>query len=119
MRIFSLIVLILIAYSAQAQVPFLKTKMEIKVLNTTGNPEAGVEVMIFENEDDYLAGENPVQGKKFTDSKGIVKYKDLMEKEYYIQAQKGDADNYGESTKTIPLKAGVKNKVNVIITKGD
>ena len=97
----------------------LKTKLEITVLNTTGNSEAGAEVKIYSNEDDYLAGNNAVQGIKYTDSKGVVLYKDLEAKPYYINVEKGSADNFGESEKTIPLKEGVKNKVNIIITEGN
>ena len=117
MKYFALLAFVLLFLSGNAQL--LKTKLEITVLNTAGNREAGAEVKIFDNEEDYLAGENEVQGKQFTNSKGIVLYKDLEEKEYYIQVQKGSADNYDESTKTIPLKPGVKNRVNVVITKGD
>jgi hypothetical protein len=120
MKILSFIALMVISSSLYSQgVPFLKTKLEITVLNTTGNPEAGAEVKIYGNEDDYLADQNVIQGKKFTDSKGKILYKDLGEQAYYIHVEKGAADNFGESEKTIPLKSGAKNKVNIIITKGD
>jgi hypothetical protein len=103
--------------SANAQL--FGTKLEITVLNTLGNAEAGVEVKLYENEDDYLADKNVVQGVQYTDSKGQVLYKDLQAKPYYINAQKGKADNFGESESTIPLAEGKKNKVRVIITEGD
>ncbi|MEQ8358560.1 MAG: carboxypeptidase-like regulatory domain-containing protein [Cytophagales bacterium] len=117
MRLLLIIALSFIWINSNAQL--LKTKLEITVLNTTGNPEAGAEVMLYASEDDYLAGKNAIEGKKFTDSNGEVMYKDLAAKSYYIQAQKGKADNYGESEKTIPLEAGRKNKVTVIITEGN
>lgn len=117
MRVLLIIVLSFIWVNSNAQL--LKTKLEITVLNTTGNPEAGAEVKLYANEDDYLAGENVIEGKKFTDSKGEVIYKDLTDKSYYMHVKKGDADNYGESEKTAPLESGRKNKVTVIITEGD
>lgn len=116
---FILILVPFLLISSLSQAQLIKTKLEITVLNTAGNPEPGVEVKIYENEDDYLGDKNVVQGKKYTDSKGKVMYKDLKEQSYYINASKGKADNYGESTKTIPLKGMVKNKVNVIITEGN
>ncbi len=117
MRVLFIIAFSLIWVNSNAQL--LKTKLEITILNTTGNPEPGAEVKLYANEDDYLAGENAIGGKQFTDSKGEVIYKDLEAKSYYIFAQKGKADNYGESEKTIPLEAGRKNKITVIITEGD
>ena len=107
----------LVWFSSNAQL--LKTKLEITVRNTSGNLEAGVAVKIFGNEDDYLEGKNEVGGVQYTDSKGKVIFKELEEKSYYINAEKGKADNYGESEKTIPLKAGAKNRVTIIITEGN
>ena len=120
MKILSFITFMVISSSVFSQgIPFISTKLEITVLNTTGNPVAGAEVKIYENEDDYLADQNVIQGKQFTDSKGKLMYKDLKEQAYYIHVQKGKADNFGESEKTIPLKTSTKNKVNIIITEGN
>ncbi len=117
MRVLIILALSLMYFNCNAQL--LKTKLEIKVLNTLGNPEAGAEVLLYANEDDYLAGENAIGGKQYSDSKGELMYKDLEPKAYHISVSKGKADNYGESDKTIPLKEGSKNKVTIIITEGN
>jgi hypothetical protein len=109
--------MLLCSHLANAQL--FGTKLEITVLNTTGNYVAGAEVKLFENEDDYLADKSIIQGKRFTDSKGEILYKDLQEKSYFVSVSKGKADNFGEGVETIPLKSGAKNKVNIVITDGN
>jgi hypothetical protein len=92
----------------------VKTQMQITVRNELGNTEEGVSVTLFANEADYDKEQNPVQSGT-TDTKGIVKFKDLNAQEYFVLAKKGDANNFGGGEKTGALVANRINKVNIII----
>jgi uncharacterized protein (DUF2141 family) len=92
----------------------LPTKLRITVIDGLGNPTEGAEVSIFENEEDYRAGENKV-AKAFSDKKGRVTFKDLKPVSYYIYATKDDMTNDGEGVVTAPLDEGKLNKVNTVI----
>jgi len=92
----------------------LPTKLRITVIDGLGNPTEGAEVLIFENEKDYRAGENEV-AKALSDNKGRVTFKDLKPVSYYIFASKDDMNNDGEGVVTAPLDEGKLNKVNTVI----
>ena len=51
----------------------------------------------------------------YTDNKGRVTFKDLEEKVYFINAVKGDMNNYGMGVQTGKLEKGKVNKVTIVI----
>ena len=68
------------------------------------------------NKADYEASKNHI-GNKNSDSKGLVVFSDLEEKVYYLNVEKGEANNFDAATQTDTLKASKTNKVKVIITE--
>lgn len=93
----------------------LPTKLRITVIDGLGNPTEGATVRIYDNEEDYRSGENPV-AEGNTDSKGRVTFKEEIKPvSYFIQATKDDMNNDGEGVKTAPLDEGKLNKVNTVI----
>ena len=93
----------------------LPTSLRITVLNELGNVETGVTVTLYASSEDYKKGENPVMEGKITDKKGRVTFKGLSPKIYYVNAEKGDKNNYGAGVQTDTLQEGRVNKVNIII----
>ena len=93
----------------------LKTSLEIRILNRLGNTVPGVEVRIYNNQDDYTAGKNQIGASQYTDEKGKVLFKDLKAIPYYVSAKKGDLSNFGDAEVTDTLTAGRRNKVTIII----
>ncbi len=92
----------------------LPTKLRVSVIDGLGNFVDGATVAIYDEEENYLASENPVALLK-TDKKGRVTFKGLKIISYYIQAYKGDKKNDGEGVVTAPLIEGRINKVNTVI----
>jgi hypothetical protein len=92
----------------------LDTKLEVTVRSITGNVEQGVEVLLFEKEDDYLS-RAPVLAQGVTNEKGIVVFDKLKPQIYFLEAKKGKADNSEGGTKTESLRKGWKNKTTVVI----
>ncbi|MFK7952069.1 MAG: carboxypeptidase regulatory-like domain-containing protein [Ekhidna sp.] len=92
----------------------LPTKLKVTVIDGLGNFVEGAQVLIYENEVDYLASENPVEIAK-TDKKGHVTFKEVMNIAYFIEAKQGDKNNDGEGVVTGKLSEGKVNKVNTVI----
>jgi len=92
----------------------IKTQLTITIRNELGNVEPGVKVQLFGLEDDYKTEKN-VAAEGITDKKGIVKFKDLYAKSYYVIARKDDKDNSGGGEQTGKLEANKINKVTIII----
>lgn len=92
----------------------IKTQLSITVRNELGNIEPGVKVQLYGLEDDYKTETN-VAAEGITDKKGIVKFKDLYAKSYYVIARKDDKDNSGGGEQTGKLEANKINKVTIII----
>jgi len=92
----------------------IKTQVAITVRNEVGNTEAGVKVMLFETEDDYVKETNIVAEGE-TDDKGVVKFKELKAASYFVIARKGDKDNSGGGEKIGTLQANRINKVTLVI----
>lgn len=107
------IVLTSSAFTSEYQV--LSTGMRITVLSRLGNPVENAKVTVYNNQEDYENEENAVGGPSFTDSKGRVTFKNLEEKQYYVQVIKGDESNYGDAEQTGKLVKGKLNKFNIVI----
>lgn len=99
-------------YSTQV----FETKLEVTVRAITGNVEQGVEVMLFESEDDYLK-RDPVLAKGITNDKGVIVFEKLKPQVYFVEARKGNADNSEGGTKTDALRKGWKNKTTIVIVE--
>ena len=82
----------------------LSTGMRITVISRLGNPVENAKVTVFANQEDYENEENALAGPAFTDAKGRVTFKNLEEKQYYVQVIKGDASNYGDAEQTWKIK---------------
>ena len=85
-------------FSLTSRHQVISTGMRITVLSRLGNPV-----------------ENAIAGPAFTDAKGRVTFKNLGEKQYFVQAIKGDANNYGDAEQTGKLLKGKLNKFNIVI----
>ena len=98
-----------------AEYQVLSTGMRITVLSRLGNVVENAKVTVYNNQEDYENEENSVAGPAFTDGKGRVTFKNLEEKQYYVQVIKGDESNYGDAEQTGKLKKGKLNKFNIVI----
>ena len=92
----------------------LATSLKINIRNELGNMESGVLVTLYANEQDFKKEENPVQSG-VTNDKGMVTFKKLDAKAYYVTAVKGDKNNFGLGVQTNKLEVNKINKVTIII----
>ncbi len=100
--------------TALAAHEILATSLKINIRNELGNMESGVMVTLYANEQDFKKEENPVQSG-VTNEKGMVTFKKLDAKAYYVTAVKGDKNNFGLGVQTNKLEANKINKVTIII----
>lgn len=103
----------IMAFTTSEQI--FPTRLRITVLNRLGNEQDSVAVTLYANKEDYEASENSVAGPLYTDNKGRVTFDDLEPKMYYVEAIKGDENNYGDAERTNELVKGRLNKVNIVI----
>ncbi|MFK7899639.1 MAG: carboxypeptidase-like regulatory domain-containing protein [Cyclobacteriaceae bacterium] len=101
---------------SSATFALLKTKLQVTVIDKTGNTVEGASVTLYPTKADYFKKTNPVQDAKQTDKKGKVKFSDLEPTTYFMYAEKGDMDNVGSGIKADTLKAGKINKYNTVIS---
>jgi len=92
----------------------LNTSLTITVRDELGNTVSGVEVRLFETEEDYIKEKN-VAFSGVSDSKGVVKLKKLKSISYWVIARKDDKDNSGGGERIGALEEGKFNKATVII----
>lgn len=111
----ALVILFTCTFSIEAESQFMSTSMRITVLSRLGNAIENAKVTVYQNQKDYENEENSVAGPAFTDEKGRVTFKNLEEKQYYVQVIKGDDNNYGDAEQTSKLKKGKINKFNIVI----
>lgn len=107
--------IIALGVSAMSYQIILKTSLEIKILNRLGSTVSGVEVKIYDNKEDYVAGKNQIGITETTDKNGKVLFKDLKAISYFVSAKKGELNNFGDAEVTDTLTAGRRNKVTIII----
>jgi hypothetical protein len=93
----------------------MKTSLRITVLDELGNTVEGATILLYANEKDYHASQNPVKPAVQTNNKGIATVKGLEAKTYYLDVQKGDKNNVDAGVQTNTLEANRINKINVII----
>ena len=100
--------------SVDTHAQILNTSLTLTVRDELGNTVEGATVQLYEQEADYLAEKNAI-ADGVTDKKGVVKFKKLEGKSYYVLAQKGDINNAGGGEKIGQLEEGKFNKATVII----
>ena len=111
----ALVFLLVCVLSIEAESQLMSTSMRITVLSRLGNTIENAKVTVYQNQKDYENEENAVAGPAFSDGKGRVTFKNLEEKQYYVQVIKGDDNNYGDAEQTSKLKKGKINKFNIVI----
>ncbi|MCC5930850.1 MAG: hypothetical protein JJU28_16520 [Cyclobacteriaceae bacterium] len=92
----------------------LPTNLRLTVLNNIGNPVQGAMVKLYANEDDYDEDTNAVAAA-VSDKKGIVNFKGLETKKYFVRATKGKLSNADTAFETDQLVSGRINRINLII----
>lgn len=92
-----------------------KTSLQITVRNELGNLQEDVEVQLYKTQEDYDSNTNPLGEAQMTDKRGRVTFKDLEPTVYFVNAEKGDINNFGAGEKTDTLEANKINKVTIII----
>ena len=93
----------------------IKTHLKITVIDGTGNLVEGAEVQLFTSDADFKKEQNPATDKLKTDEKGVVVFKELKARVYYVLATKGDLNNWGGGIQTDKLKEKKVNKINIVI----
>ncbi len=115
--IFSTLILVMVAaahITSQAQI--FKTQLRITVIDDLGNIQEGATVKLFTSEKDFKAEKNPILPEtKLTNKKGIIIFKEIEAREYWVLAEKGDKNNWGGGIKTDPLMEKKVNKINIVI----
>lgn len=106
-------VLSILIISAFSSLP--ATSLKINVIDNLGNIVEGATVNIYGSEDDYRNETNPVMEAATTNAKGVVKFKKIEAKKYYIYVVKGDMNNIGNGVETDQLEEGKVNKVTIVI----
>ena len=93
----------------------LKTSLEITIMNRLGNIVENCEVQLYGNREDYEKEENSLAESQMTNKKGKVLFKELEPVPYFIRAEKGKVNNFGEGEMVDTLVVGRRNKVNIVI----
>lgn len=92
----------------------IKTSLKLTVRNELGNVADSALVKLFETKEDYLKEINVI-AEGTTNSKGVVKFKNLKPIEYFILVRKKNKDNIGGGEKIGKLTKGRFNKSTVVI----
>jgi hypothetical protein len=109
--------LVLSSFAPASQPQIFPTNLEITVRDDLGNVVEGATVRLFKTQEDYDKGQNPVTEAKKTDAKGKAVFRELEAIVYFVQAEKGEMDNFTAGIKTNPLVAKKTNKSTIIISE--
>lgn len=107
-------ILILSMSSLSSQL--FKTNLKVTVRNDAGNLESGVKVTLYKTKEDFDKSANAFNTQT-TDDKGNARFDELEPTVYYINAEKGDKNNYGAGEKIDSLIENKLNKVTIIISE--
>lgn len=105
---------LLLGTNLRSNAQLLPTNLKVTVLDELGNPVEKATVILYNSKDNYLNSSSAVASAS-TNAKGMVKFKKLEARAYYIEATKGDMKNDGLGAETEALTAKKTNKVNVVI----
>jgi hypothetical protein len=115
MKKYFLLFLLNTLFIINAPAQLFKTSLEITIRDRLGNTVEGAEVQLFKTYKDYENETNPVTEVLITDNKGRVHFKNLEARPYYVNARKGDDNNYGDGEMVDTLVENRRNRVTVII----
>jgi hypothetical protein len=113
-HLFFALFILLLTGSGFAVEEVIPTSLKITIRNDLGNLETDVTVTLYASQEDFQKEQNALQ-QETTNAKGMVTFKDLQAKVYYVAAVKGDMNNYGAGVQTNQLEAKKVNKVTIII----
>ena len=90
--------------------------LELRVVNTAGDPVSGVMLGLFDSMEEWSMRENPVQVWKRTDDTGRVLFVDLKEQIYFFFADGENKSNIAHEIRIIEaLKLNEIRKITVTI----
>ena len=115
-KLFFILVVAVIGFSFTSESEKDRGLLVVTVLDDAGNIIEGVEVTVFETEEDHTNKTNGI-GPVKSNENGKAKFKELKLIGYYIWAEKGNMNNLFGAEKTIELVPNKYNRVNVIITE--
>ena len=90
------------------------TRVKITVVNEQEAIIVGGSVEVFKTKDSYKKEVAPVASGK-TDEKGVIEFKKLEERVYYILVKKGELNNHNGNVKTDTLSVAGKNRFKITI----
>ena len=102
----------MVVVESNAQI--LPTKLQMTIVDGSGNKVEGAMVSIYTSEDDYRVGQNAVF-TGVTNKKGKLTFKEAKTVQYFIEVKKGELTNIGEGVQTGPLTKGKFTKVSITI----
>jgi len=103
--------LILVSFSIYTIDP---AKVKIIVVDENNSLVEGANVSLYISHDRYKS-ENNASASGKTNKKGVIQFKNLEEKVYYIHVRKGQLNNNGGSIQTDTLRASGKNRFQIMI----
>ena len=110
-----LMIAALMAAPGLSKAQLVKTHLKVTVLDDAGNLVEGAEVQLYTSDADFKKEQNPATEKLKTDEKGVVVFKELKARVYYVLATKGEQNNWGGGIQTDKLIEKKVNKINIII----
>lgn len=113
-KLLALPVFLVLLSITPSEAQLFNTSLTLTVRDDLGNTVDGATVKIFETEKDYLAETN-VFMEGVTDKKGVVKFRKVEGKSYFVLVRKDDMDNTGGGEQIGQLEEGRFNKATVII----
>ena len=114
--IISLAIVAMMATLVSTDTQIFKTALKVTILDDLGNIQQGAKVRLFESEADYKAETNAIlPEEQGTDKKGVIWFRDIPAKAYWILAENGDLNNWSGGVKTGALEKKKINKINIII----
>lgn len=108
-----ILIIVLVSWSSSGQA-FLPTKLHVTVIDQKEQPVESVNVRIYGSKADYLESRN-VLFEGVTNTKGVVKFKGLEPKEYFVEARKEKMSNDAADVALPSLQEGRINKVSLTI----
>ena len=108
------LICILFTLSSFTTSSVLPTNAKFTIVDELGNRVLGATVTLYLTKEDYREELNPVQ-TSITDDKGIVTFKKLEPKNYFVHAYKGDKNNNFAGVETDVLIEGKMNKITIVI----
>ena len=101
----------------EATAQIFNTKLRITVVDELGNVVPDAKVTLYATKADYTSETNPVQAFQLANKKGIVTFKGLDKKQYYVRVEKDDKNNAGGGEVISGLEPKKLNKANVVISE--